>query len=66
VAYRIEGSSDLNLFDREVIEIPANPAGMPALAPGWNYHAFRLAGTPGGSGPEGAAGFLRVRVEHAP
>jgi beta-glucanase (GH16 family) len=66
VAYRIEGSSDLNLFDREVIEIPANPAGMPALAPGWNYHAFRLAGTPGDGSPGGAAGFLRVRVEHAP
>lgn len=65
VAYRIEGSSDLSLFDREVIEVPADPAGMPALTAGWNYHAFRLAGTPGG-GPGETSGFLRVRVENAP
>jgi beta-glucanase (GH16 family) len=66
VAYRIEGSTDLSLFDREVIEIPANPSGMPALASGWKYHAFRLAGTPGGSGPGETSGFLRASVSHAP
>jgi Glycosyl hydrolases family 16 len=61
VEYRIEGSANLGTFNLEVIEIPADSAGMPGLNEGWSYRSFRLAGTPAGT-----AGFLRVRVAHAP
>jgi beta-glucanase (GH16 family) len=66
VSYRIEGSTDLGVFDREVVEIPASVAGMPTLNAGWTYHSFRLAGTPGSGGSAGTSGFLRARVTQVP
>lgn len=66
VSYRIEGSTDLGLFDREVVEIPAIAAGMPSLNAGWTYRTFRLTGTPGSGGTAGESGFLRARVTQTP
>jgi hypothetical protein len=66
MAYRIEGSVDLEVFNREVIEIPADPAGMPDLNEGWTYRSFRLADAPGSGATGESSGFLRVRVTQAP
>ena len=66
VVYRIEGSADLNLFDREVIEVPVNPAGMPDLNDGWTYRSFRLAQVIGSGETAQTSGFLRVRVTRVP
>jgi hypothetical protein len=61
VAYRVEGAGNLSAFDREVIEIPADSAGLPGLNDGWSYRSFKIAGT-----AAGPSGFLRLRVAQAP
>lgn len=66
LVYRVEGSNDLETFDREVLEIAPSADGMPALRDGWTYRAFRLAGDLEGSTPRGPKGYLRVRVSRVP
>ncbi|MGL4400193.1 MAG: family 16 glycosylhydrolase [Luteolibacter sp.] len=62
LAYQIEGSHGLAVFDQAVTEIPASTAGMPTLDAGWNYRSFRL-GSDVASRP---AGYLRVKMTAIP
>ncbi len=58
--YLVEGSRELAVFDRQVVELPSAMAeGMPAPGDGWSYRSFRLDGAVGEANP---AGFLRLRV----
>ncbi len=62
VAYHIEGSNGLAVFDQAVTEIPPSATGLPTLDAGWNYRSFRLSGPIGGPAARGPAGYLRVRM----
>ena len=66
VAYTVEGSNGLSVFNQGVTEFPASPDGMPALHDGWSYRSFRLDGAIGGASPRGPAGYLRARISIAP
>lgn len=60
--FMIEGTTDLNAFDREVIEIAASTQGMPDLDKGWTYRSFRLSAAPASV----SKGFIRVRLMATP
>jgi beta-glucanase (GH16 family) len=62
LTYVIEGTVDLNDFDRTVTEIPASADGMPGLDEGWTYRSFKLDGMPA----SGSKGFLRARILAVP
>ena len=62
LVYRVEGSTDLGVFDTPVEEIiPAMADGMPALDDGWSYRSFSLA-----TATAPGTGFLRVGVSSVP
>lgn len=60
LTYVVEGSDRLEIFNREVTEVPASADGMPPLGAGWSYRSFRF-GSVGGP-----SGFVRVRVSMDP
>lgn len=62
LSYMIEGTTDLNAFDREVTEIAASAEGMPELDEGWTYRSFRLDAAPTSE----SKGFIRARLMAAP
>ena len=67
IAYTIEGSNSLSVFDQAVSEvIPAVDGGLPPVSSGWNYRTFRLNGAVGGASSRGPTGFLRARTAPAP
>ena len=65
ITYRACGSTTLVNFDApvETLAMPLAPAlllGLPVLDAGWEYRAFRLAGSDGPADK----GFLRMQVSH--
>jgi len=66
LAYTVEGSSELKVFDREVTELSPLTEGLPALDEGWSYRSFKLNAAMGTATPQPLAGFLRTRINAVP
>ena len=66
LAYTVEGSSELKVFDREVTELSPLTEGLPALDEGWSYRSFKLNAAMGTATPQPLAGFLRAKITAVP
>ncbi|MEO5712326.1 MAG: GDSL-type esterase/lipase family protein [Luteolibacter sp.] len=57
ISYRVEGSEDLTVWQREISEIPP-ASGLDVSPAGYEYHRFRASGSP----ESNPMGFIRLRV----
>ncbi|MDA7882119.1 hypothetical protein N9A94_07410, partial [Akkermansiaceae bacterium] len=60
ITYTLMGSSDLSLFDQDLIELsPGDTSGLHELSSGWSYRTFRMSEAVRTQ----QAGFIRLEIE---